>query len=343
MKQQILSLLTLAVLLLGSCTEPQHYQMRGVILNTHDLSTVDWPKLAHENGINTLGTHMYPGEVVEFLATEKGKKFMTDCEHYGIEVEHQLHAMAELLPRELFAEDSTMFRMDENGRRVGDWNCCVHSEKALDIIAQNAVKYAKLLPATNHRYYFWLDDGKPTCQCEKCRELLPSEQALLIENAMIRALRKYDPQAMLAHLSYANSIEAPRKVKPEEGIFLEFAPIMRSWEKPLCDTEVEDRGMSHAENLRHLKENLEVFPAENAVVLEYWLDVSLFSGWKKPAVKLPWRRDVFLSDIDTYAKLGIRNVTSFAVYMDSEYFKAYPDYSYLKEYADGLKEYKPQK
>ena len=340
-----ISLITLALVafLLGSCQSQNHYQMRGVVLNTVDLSTVDWAKKAHEAGINTIGTHMYPGEVVEFLQTQKGKQFMADCRRYGIEVEHQLHSMAELLPRELFAEDSTMFRMDEEGKRVGDWNCCVASEKALEIIAQNAIKYAKLLPSTNHRYYFWLDDGKPTCLCPKCRELLPSEQALLIENRIIRALREIDPEAKLAHLSYANSIEAPRKVKPEEGIFLEFAPIMRSWEKPLADTSAEDRGMSHADNLKYLKQNLEVFSAEDAVVLEYWLDVSLFSGWKKPAVKLPWRRDVFLSDIDTYAKLGIRNVTSFAVYMDSDYFEAYPEAEYLKEYADGLKEYKTQK
>ena len=343
MKNFSLITLALAVFLLGSCQRESHYQMRGVVLNTVDLATVDWAKKAHENGINTIGTHMFPGEVVEFIQSPKGQKFMEDCHRYGIAVEHQLHSMAELLPRELFAEDSTMFRMDEHGRRVGDWNCCVASEKALDIIAENAQKYACLLPSTNHRYYFWLDDGKLTCQCPTCRELLPSEQALLIENRIIGALRKIDPEAKLAHLSYANSIEAPRKVKPAEGVFLEFAPIMRSWEKPLADTSVEDRGMSHAENLKHLKENLAVFSAEDAVVLEYWLDVSLFSGWKKPAVRLPWHKDVFLSDIDTYAKLGIRNVTSFAVYMDSEYFKSYPDCSYLKEYADGLKEYKPLK
>jgi hypothetical protein len=29
--------------------------------------------------------------------------------------------------------------------------------------------------------------------------------------------------------------------------------------------------------------------------------------------------------------------------MDSDYFEAYPEVEYLKEYADGLKEYKTQK
>ena len=163
MKNFSLITLAFAVFLLGSCQRESHYQMRGVVLNTVDLATVDWAKKAHENGINTIGTHMFPGEVVEFIQSPKGQKFMEDCHRYGIAVEHQLHSMAELLPRELFAEDSTMFRMDEHGRRVGDWNCCVASEKALDIIAENAQKYARLLPSTNHRYYFWLDDGKPTC------------------------------------------------------------------------------------------------------------------------------------------------------------------------------------
>ena len=72
------------------------------------------------------------------------------------------------------------------------------------------------------------------------------------------------------------------------------------------------------------------------MILEYWLDVSLFSGWKKPAVELPWRKDVFLSDVQTYASLGIRNVTSFAVYMDSAYWAAYPDTTPLREYGEGL-------
>ena len=328
-----------AALAVVGCSPKSHYQMKGIIVNTQDLSTVDWGKLAAENGINTVGTHMFPGEVIEFIQSEKGQAFLASCKEHGVDVEHQLHAMAELLPRELFTEDSTMFRMDENGRRVADANCCVHSERALETIAANAVKVAEILRPTNHRYYFWLDDGKPVCQCEKCKEYTESEQALIIENRIVEALRKQDPEAQLAHLAYYNSLKAPRKVKPAEGIFLEFAPFLRSWEKPLADLSVEDRGMSHAQNMAHLKENLEVFPAETAVVLEYWLDVSLFSGWKKPAVQLPWRRDVFLSDINTYAELGIKNVTSFGVYMDSAYFEAYPDTTPLKEYGEGLRNY----
>ena len=221
---------------------------------------------------------------------------------------------------------------------MDDYNCCPHSEKALDIIAAKAAGYAAALPATNHRYYFWLDDNAPVCHCPECRDLSPSEQALIIENRMIKAIREVDPEAMLAHLAYHGTMEPPVKVKPEEGIFLEFAPIEREWDRPLDDLDAPGRKgrMSHREVLDLLERNLEVFPAGTAVVLEYWLDVSLASDWKKPAVNLPWHRDVFISDLATYRRYGIGDVTSFAVYMDSVWFRKFPSQPCIPEYGAGF-------
>lgn len=325
--------------LLLSCTpksqEAEYWQMRGLVLSTKELAEVDWPALAARSGINTIGTHITPSEVLAFLESPEGRRFTKDCRRYGITVEHQLHAMAELLPRELFAEDSTMFRMDGNGRRTPDANLCVHSAKALEIVAQNAAALAKKLKPDNHRYYFWLDDNLPVCACPLCREYLPSEQALIAENAMLREILKVDSRARLAHLAYSSFLEPPRKVTPDEGIFLEFAPIYRSWDEPLYHEDVLcPRGypVSNGDNLRALEANLEVFPAEDAVVLEYWLDASLFSRWKRPSVELPWREDVCRSDLATYASYGLRNVTSFAVYMDAEYFSRFPSTAPVEEY-----------
>ncbi len=332
-----ISLIGICCVLFSSCNQKEEVTpMRGVVLSVEDLETMNWPALADECGINTIGTHIHPSQVHTFMQTEKGKAFLADCQKRGIAVEHQLHAMKELLPRKLFAQDSTLFRMNEQGKRVADVNCCPSSVKALEIIAQNAANYARKLPATNHRYYFWLDDGEPTCFCPQCKDLSSSDQALLIENAMIEEIRKVDSEAMLAHLAYFNTLAAPEKVKPAEGIFLEFAPIHRSWEHPIADLHAEGRGKRHVETMEHLRQNLKVFPAETAVVLEYWLDVSLFSSWKKPAVQLPWNGEVFRADIATYKELGIRNITSFAVYMDRTYFENYPDKSALKEYGAGL-------
>ena len=316
-----------------------HVSMAGVVLSVEDLASYDWPELASRNGINTIGTHIRPSQVLGFIESAQGKAFLEGCEKYGIEVEHQLHAMGDLLPRDLFEEDSTMFRMDGNGRRTPDKNCCAHSEKALSIISANVAMYAKALPATNHRYYYWLDDNSPVCSCPLCQEFSPSEQALIIENRMIKAIREVDPQAKLAHLAYEGTMEPPRKVEPEEGIFLEFAPIDRQWDRPLADLSApgsRKNPMRHEEVLRLLDANLEVFDPEDAVVLEYWLDVSLASRWKKPAVNLPWHGDVFVSDIATYAGRGIHDFTSFAVYMDSTYFREFPCQPALADYGSVL-------
>ena len=159
---------------------------------------------------------------------------------------------------------------------------------------------------------------------------------MLFENHLVRALRGLDPDAALAHLAYANTLTPPRKVKPEPGIFLEYAPIKRRYDLPY-----EKQTAPHQPDaLSALDANLEVFPARTAQVLEYWLDVSRFSGWKRPAVKLPWRRDVLEADLSTYAARGIRHVTSFAVYVDADYRRRHGEPGFLGEYGESLRRFR---
>jgi hypothetical protein len=70
--------------------------------------------------------------------------------------------------------------------------------------------------------------------------------------------------------------------------------------------------------------------------LEYWLDVSRFSGWKRPGVWLPWRKEVFLSDVETYRARGIGHVTTFAAWIDADYVKRHGELVFLGEYGAGL-------
>lgn len=78
-------------------------------------------------------------------------------------------------------------------------------------------------------------------------------------------------------------------------------------------------------------------------MLEYWLDVSLLSDWKRnAAVELSWNQQVFMEDIDTYSKQGIQNITSFAVYIDATYLQQFGDIGFLTEYGNGLFNYRPK-
>jgi hypothetical protein len=308
------------------------FRTRGVVVSPSDFATWPWPVQAKQAGLTTIATHAAPSQAEAFVKTEPGRAFLEACRKIGVEVEYEQHALSDLLPRGLFVNDPSLFRMDDQGRRTADANLCVSSMAALEIACDNTVKFAEALRPTTGRYFYWIDDGRPMCRCLKCRGLSDSDQALVIENAMIKALRKTDPRASLAHLCYQNTLKPPAQVKPEPGIFLEFAPITRRYDQPLSRRDLP----VHAEYLDLLDANLAVFGREGAQALEYWLDVSRFSAWQRDNPrKIPWNAEVFRDDLATYAKRGIRHVTTFACWLDGAYVARFGDPP-LAEYGAGL-------
>jgi len=320
--------------MLRSSRSAPRFATRGVVLIPEDLTLRDWPDRVKQSGLTNVALHHGRSvfEVIKFVTSDAGQEFLSRSRRLGLEIEYELHAMNELLPRWMFEKNKSLFRMNEKGERVPDWNLCVHSAQALEVVAENAVAIARLLRPTTGRYFYWGDDGRPGCRCKKCRELSDSEQALVMENCMAKALRRHDSRAQLAHLAYSTTLAAPRQVKPEPGVFLEYAPIARRYDIPYTEQ------MEGRDGLGNLDENLRVFPAASAQVLEYWLDVSRFSRWKRPAVRLPWSRDVFLADLRAYAARGIRHVTSFACYIDADYVRQYGEPRAISEYGAGFRE-----
>jgi hypothetical protein len=317
--------------------ESPFFLTRGIVLVVQDLQTLDWPERAQRVGLTTLATHIFPHQVAAFVKTDAGQAFLEGCRQRGLQVEHELHAMSDLVPRSLFEKDRAMFPMNDQGERVRNFNLCVHSENALAIACENAVKYARLLRPTTGRYFYWIDDGQPMCRCEKCRGLSDSDQALVLENRLLEALRRDDPRATLAHLAYARTLKPPTQVKPRPGIFLEFAPISRRYDRPFGEREARPGGgPTHGELLDLLDANLAFFGREGAQALEYWLDLSRFSGWRREKVqKLPWNQEVFLADLKTYAQRGIRHITSFGAWLDGDYVNRFGEPP-IDQYAAGL-------
>jgi hypothetical protein len=287
--------------------------------------------------LTTIGLHhgASPALVAAFIESDKGQQFLARCRALGLEVEYELHASRELLPRALFEKDKTLFRANDQGERSPDANLCVHSGRALELAAENAVVLARRLKPSTGRYFFWGDDGAPWCRCKDCRGLSEADQALILENHLVGALRRLDSRAQLAHLAYANTIVPPRQVKPAPGVFLEYAPIRRRYDVPYeqqTDAATPDRfGL--------LEANLAVFEAHSAQALEYWLDVSRFSNWRKPAVKLPWNGTVFEADLEAYGKRGVRHLTSFAVFIDADYVARHGEPP-LEDYGGGLRRWR---
>ena len=205
---------------------------RGVVVVLGDLRTLDWPERARRAGLTTVSTHIFPHEVASYIQSDEGRKFLEDCRKRGVQVEHELHAMSDLLPRALFDKDPAMFPMNEKGDRVPDFNLCVHSPAAVQVACENARKYTKILRSTTGRYFYWIDDGQPMCRCPKCRGLSDSDQALLLEHHLLDAIREVDARASLAQLAYSRTLQPPTQVRPRPGIFLEFAPIERRYDVP---------------------------------------------------------------------------------------------------------------
>ena len=139
-----------------------------------------------------------------------------------------------------------------------------------------------------------------------------------IMKSILLGLKRYDAKAKLSFLAYDDSMMLPTE-KPDKDMFLEFAPIGRNHLKPLnCDDE---KNQANREMLLKL---LKIFPAESARVLEYFLDVSLFSNWEREkAGALPYDDARVRKDLEFYRSAGVERTATFAVFMDEEWRKQF--------------------
>lgn len=313
---------------------------RGVVLYPSDIRSLGADKLIDilkKTDINLVGIHSNTitenlDSLKSYLESGDSQTLIDLCKENKINVEYECHVLQEILPRSLFDEHPEYFRIDTNGVRTSDLNMCFSSEEAWIVIEKNVTEILKWIKPTTNRYFFWIDDSYDGfCHCNKCTSYSPSDQALMYENRMLEIIRKVNSKATLAHLAYASTLEAPKKVKPQEGIFLEFAPIGRNYADPLPSAQY-----------KALKENLEIFPKKTTHILEYWLDASMFSNWNRETwSKVPWDSNYCKRDVELYRNLDVGSFTTFATWMlNQHYFELYSQdgaVEVLKEYGTLLK------
>ena len=270
-------------------------------------------------GLHPVGATNADVSIDEMLKLFKDEKFcalLDYAKECGLEIEYAMHSARFLLPAKEFLENPGYFRMNKDGVRTADLNFCVSNNDALEFYAQRALQLAKQLYKTSNTFYFWLDDANGAfCHCEKCAKFSPSDQQLKVLNYVIRRLRSEIPGARLSYLAYFECMECPETIKPEEGIFLEYAPFERDFTKRADEIACEQK--------RNIEKLLDFFGKEDARVLEYWYDNSLFSKWKKPTVKFSPDNEMIKADLEFYRNLGFNDIASFACNLGEDYEALY--------------------
>ena len=308
---------------------------RGIIIHPQECGDYFASRL-EETHLNVLGVHPEGGAAahttmencIHMLETEKWRHFRRRMEKAGIAIEFEMHALSWILNRSLFDKHKDWFRMNEDGVRVPEFNCCASNSEVLDYIRERSAELARIFHSDTDKYYFWIDDvASASCQCEKCRALSPSDQALTLYNAIADGLRAVNPRAKQSYLAYYATLPVPTNVKKRDNVFLEFAPLARDFDVSLFD-ESREKNYSQVKTLPAL---LDFFGRVDAKVLEYWMDNSLFSGWKKPPKELHFNAKTCKADVNRYKELGFTSITSFGCFLGEDYRDLYCDAD-LSEY-----------
>ncbi len=312
---------------------------RGIIIHPEELDET-WVDRLLDARINTLGLHPVGGSAapvsmegaIERKNLPETRRILRRLRHSGITVEYEAHAMSWLLPRSLFPSVPAFFRMDENGNRVNDINLCPGNEEALEYIADRAEMLARLLETGSDRYFFWMDDVRAgRCFCPACRKLSASDQQLRVVNAMLQGIRRYKASAKLCYLAYFETIHVPSRIEPADGVFLEYAPFERDHHAPMFAPQSE----ANAKEIASVDRLLDFFGKKGSQVLEYWMDNSKFSGWKKPPRKMELDEEVMRQDVRDYREHGFENITSFGCFLGGDYRALYGEPP-VKAYGDIL-------
>lgn len=215
----------------------------------------------------------------------------------GLTLELGGHFLPQFLPRDLFSAHPDWFRV-AHGQRVNDFNLCPSSGPALAYLQEQARAYARAAPEAAV-YNIWADDtaqdASTWCACDRCTPYAPSDQNLLVMNALAAAIHEVQPSARVVSIAYHETITPPRTVRPGPGVVLMFAPRERCYAHALDDP-------TCAKNRQHaawLEELITIFDPNQAEVFEYYTDQYVFNDM---APALP---DTIAADLRYYKRLGL--------------------------------------
>jgi len=112
---------------------------------------------------------------------------------------------------------------------------CMTNPKAREIMVNAIAEYCKEKPDINY-LHVWLSDGfKNLCECENCRDIMPSDQYIVLLNEIDEKLTKEGIDTKIVFLIYHELLWKPEKesIKNPDRFVMMFAPISRGYAAPI--------------------------------------------------------------------------------------------------------------
>lgn len=181
--------------------------------------------------------------------------------------------------------------------------------------------YIRRLPKEINEFFLWPADVKLKI-VDTDPELTIPDIVLMFTNEMADIIQTSKPGAKMSFLVYWSTWGIPKKIKPSNNVFPEIAPMFRCFSHSIDDQSCQINSKEIFPVFESLKD---IFNMQESHILEYWLDASLFGRGKFYGLngRLPQFGEIIKQDLKYYRSKGIRNISTFAVGLDENYFSKF--------------------
>ncbi|MBE6686512.1 MAG: DUF4838 domain-containing protein [Ruminococcaceae bacterium] len=192
------------------------------------------------------------------------------CESFGISTTGWLEFKGEI-PEDMKNVIAMLDGKRELYRGIpANTNLCYSNPYARDKITNCLVDYCKTHREVKYLHFWLADEANNQCECENCRDTLPSDFYVMMLNDIDRKLTEAGVDTKIVCLIYNELLYAPQteKILNPERFTLMFAPITRSYSHSYSeiDTSKEVEIKPYVRN----KFNAPTSVEENVAMLEGW-------------------------------------------------------------------------
>lgn len=194
------------------------------------------------------------------------------CESFGISTTGWLEFKGEI-PEDMKNVIAMLDGKRELYRGIpANTNLCYSNPYARDKITNCLVDYCKTHREVKYLHFWLADEANNQCECENCRDTLPSDFYVMMLNDIDRKLTEAGVDTKIVCLIYNELLYAPQteKILNPERFTLMFAPITRSYSHSY--SEIDSEKKVNIKPFIRNKFNAPTSVEENVAMLDTWKD-----------------------------------------------------------------------